>query len=272
DELYPDLLKIARRVLKQEFTPFYQASGAINQKNTRAYYTLLRAPRLLSSKQRQYGPRSSYIGNELFIALVDANETPFKSDLKQLGIDSLCTNRDLPLQLSIGIGKTDFTMPMGAPVESIRCLSGPTRPRPSNAYKDTAWQLINHLSLNYLSLINHGGTEGALAFRSLLALYGDNSDPGIRKQIEGVVSLQSKPIVRRIDNAGPIVFGRGLELVLTLDEAAFEGSGIYLMGAVLEQFFAQYVSLNSFTETVLKSSNQNEVTRWPARIGSRHLF
>ncbi|GAB4267884.1 MAG: type VI secretion system baseplate subunit TssF [Methylomicrobium sp.] len=257
---------------KQEFLPFYQSGGAINQKQSRAYYTLYRTPRLLSSKQRQYGPRSSYIGNEIFISLVDADEAPYRSELKQLGVDSLCTNRDLPLQMPVGIGKTDFTMPMGAPVDAIRCLSGPTRPRPSRAYKDTSWQLINHLSLNYLSLINHNETEGAIAFRSLLALYGENSDPAVRKQIEGVLSLHSKPIVRRIDNAGPIVFGRGLELELTLDEAAFEGSGVYLMGCVLEHFFAQYVSINSFTEAVLKTSDRGEVMRWPTRIGKRHLF
>jgi type VI secretion system protein ImpG len=153
-------------------------------------------------------------------------------------------------------GKTDFTIQTGAPVDSIRCLSGPTKPRPSNAYKDSAWQLVSHLSLNYLSLCNNNDKEGALAFRSLLALYGENSDAGFRKQIEGVLTMQSKPIVRRVNSRGPIVFGRGLELTVTVDESAFEGSGVFLFGSVLAQFFAHYVSLNSFTETVLKTTDE----------------
>ena len=256
---------------QQAFLPFYQASSDTSHKQRRAYYSVMRSPRAISSKQKLQGPRSSYVGNELYIAIVDSNEAPFKSDLRQLGLELLCTNRDLPLQLPIGMGKTDFTIQTGAPVEAIKCLSGPTKPRPSNAHKDTAWKLINHLSLNYLSIINNNEQDGATAFRSLLSLYGDNSDSSFRKQIEGVLSIQSKPIVRRINTAGPIVFGRGLEITLTVDEAAFEGSGVFLLGMVLEQFFAHYVSLNSFTETVLTTSDRGEIMRWPTRLGQRHL-
>ncbi|MGR9117608.1 MAG: type VI secretion system baseplate subunit TssF [Gammaproteobacteria bacterium] len=257
---------------KQEFLPFYQANADGSHKNQKAYYTLIRSPRVMSTKQKQKGPRSSYSGNEMYISLVDANEAPFKSELRQLGLSTLCTNRDLPLQLPIGVGTTDFTIQSGAPVQSIRCLSGPTRPRPSNAMKDTAWKLISHLSLNYLSIVDNNEKEGAMAFRSLLSLYGENSDAGFRKQIEGVLSLQSKSIVRRINTKGPIVFGRGLELSIHVDEAAFEGSGVFLLGTVLERFFSQYVSINSFTETVLKTSDRGEVMRWPARIGRRHII
>lgn len=256
---------------QQTFLPFYQASSDLSHKQQRAYYSVMRSPRVISSKQKLQGPRSSYVGNEVYIAIVDSHEAPFKSDLRQLGLELLCTNRDLPLHLPIGMGKTDFTIQTGAPVESIRCLSGPTKPRPSNAYKDTAWKLISHLSLNYLSIINNNDSEGATALRSLLSLYGDNSDSSFRKQIEGVLSIQSKPIVRRINTAGPIVFGRGLEITINVDEAAFEGSGVFLLGMVLEQFFAQYVSLNSFTETVLTTNDRGEIMRWPTRLGQRHL-
>lgn len=257
---------------KQPFLPFYQANETVSHKQQRAYYSLIRTPSVRSSKQKLHGPRSSYVSNELYIALVDANEAPFRSELRQLSISTLCTNRDLPLQLPIGIGKTDFTMQMGAPVEAILCLSGPTKPRPSSAYKDTTWNLINHLSLNYLSIVNNNDAEGAKAFRKLLSLYGDNSDASFRKQIEGILAIKTKPIVRRINTAGPIVFGRGLELSITVDESAFEGSGVFLLGMVLEQFFAHYVSINSFTETVLKTSERGEIMRWATRIGQRHLI
>jgi type VI secretion system protein ImpG len=59
---------------------------------------------------------------------------------------------------------------------------------------------------------------------------------------------------------------------VTLDESAFEGTGIFLLGVVLEQFFARYVSINSFTETVLKSTDRGEVMRWTPRIGQRHVL
>ena len=87
-----------------------------------------------------------------------------------------------------------------------------------------------------------------------------------------MLSINSKPIVRRINSAGPIVFGRGLEITLNLDESAFEGTGVFLLGMVLEQFFAQFVSINSFTETVLTSNDRGEIMRWPMRLGQRPLL
>ncbi|NOS87174.1 MAG: type VI secretion system baseplate subunit TssF [Methylococcaceae bacterium] len=256
---------------QQEFLPFYQASSDNSHQQRRAYYSVMRTPRVVSSKQKLQGPRSSYAGNETFIAIVDGNEAPFKSELRQLSIETFCTNRDLPLQLPIGMGDTDFDQNTGAPVKSTRCLSGPTKPRHSNAHKDIAWKLLSHLSLNYLSLVNNNEKDGADALRSLLALYGDANDASLRKQIDGVLSIQTQSIVRRINTQGPIVFGRGLEITLTIDELAFEGSGAFLLGMVLEHFFAQYVSLNSFTETVLKTTDRGEIMRWPTRIGQRHL-
>ena len=53
---------------------------------------------------------------------------------------------------------------------------------------------------------------------------------------------------------GPTSYGRGLEISLTLDDAAFEGMGIVPLASVLEQFFARYVSLNSFTQTRVRSA------------------
>jgi type VI secretion system protein ImpG len=66
---------------------------------------------------------------------------------------------------------------------------------------------------------------------------------------------------------GPITFCRGLQITVTLDDAAFEGSGAFVLGAVLAHFFVQYVSINSFTETVIKTIGRGEIMRWPARYG-----
>ena len=148
-----------------------------------------------------------------------------------------------------------MTLETGAPVESIRCLAGPTRPRASPVFTDGdfVWRLVSHLTLNYLSLVNNDERHAARRrIRDLLTLYGDAGDAPTRKQIEGVRSVASQTITRRIPTPGPITFGRGLEIAVTCDEAAFEGTGMFLLGAVLEQFFARYASLNSFTETVLQ--------------------
>jgi type VI secretion system protein ImpG len=256
----------------QPFLPFYAFDNRSHRDRPRAYFQTRRAPRVLSAKERDAGARSRYVGSEVFLALSDADHAPFRDDLKQLAVQLLCTNRDLPLQMPVGKGKTDFTLESGAPVESVRCVAGPSVPRPSWAEGDTTWRLISHLSLNYLSVVEGQEEKNAAALRELLLLYADENDRATHKQIEGVASVRSRPVIRRLPFQGPIAFGRGLEVSLAFDEAAFEGTGMFLLGAVLDRFFAKYVTMNSFTETVVGSTNRGEVMRWPVRIGRRHTL
>ncbi|MCA9757588.1 MAG: type VI secretion system baseplate subunit TssF [Candidatus Eisenbacteria bacterium] len=254
-----------------EFLPFYAHTDGNRYGEVQAYFSVNRAPRMLSSKQKRSGPRSSYIGSEVWVALVDGKEAPYRSELKQLSVRTLCTNRDLPLHMPLGQGTTDFSLDSGAPVKAIRVLSGPSKPRPARYGGELIWRFLSHLSLNYLSLANTPG-QGAASLRDLLALYVDLGEPHTRKQIDGVRSIESRSVTRRIPSMGPISFGRGLEIGLQLDESAFEGSGVFLLGAVLDRFFAKYVSINSFTETVVKTTDRGEIVRWPIRTGQRALL
>jgi type VI secretion system protein ImpG len=257
----------AGAVAEQRFEPFYHAHDLGAGSQAGAYYQVRREKRLQSSRQQERGPRTSYNGSETFISLVDAANAPFRGDLRQLGLRVLCTNRDLPLTMPVGVGPADFTLDVEAPVESVRCVSGPSRPLPSFAHGAVAWRLLSHLSLNYASLLDTDAKEGARAMRDLLGLYCPVDDAASQRMIEGVRSIGSRSVTRRLPCAGPIVFGRGLEVTLTLDETAFEGSGAFLLGAVLAYYFAQYVSINSFTETVVSTLTRGEIMRWPARVG-----
>jgi type VI secretion system protein ImpG len=78
--------------------------------------------------------------------------------------------------------------------------------------------------------------------------------------------------VRRLPGAGQTAIARGLEVAVTFDETAFQGIGIFTLGMVLAEFFAKYVSINSFTETVIKTTDRDEVMRWPMAIGRRHTL
>jgi len=259
---------------QQEFFPFYACNDLSHYSEHMAFFALRRERRVLSSRQKRRGPRSSYIGSETYLSLVDARQAPYSGDLKQLSVQTLCTNRDLPLQMSLGGGRTDFTLDISAPVDAVRCVVGPTRPRPSLAHAqgEVSWRLINHLSMNYLSLIDNDERQGAAALREVLSLYGNLAEAGVKKQVEGLKSVQAEKVTRRIPVPGPIAFGRGLEITLTLDESAFEGTGVFLLGAIMEQFFARYVSINSFTETCIRTVDRGEIMRWPVRTGQRHLL
>jgi type VI secretion system protein ImpG len=253
----------------QQFLPFYSAYSSDREHQESAYYTTRREPRLVTAAAQRRGARTSYIGTEVFLSLVDSSQAPFSGDLRQLSIQALCTNRDVVLQMPVGIGTTDLMLDVAAPLASIRVVAGPSRPYAPLADGAASWRAISHLSLNYLSLVQANSQEGAAALRDLLELYAAGTDVSARKQIEGIRSVAVDRIVRRLPGPGPLAFGRGVEIAVQIDELAFEGSSAFLFGSVLDRYFARHVSINSFTETVLRTDARREINRWVMERGAR---
>jgi type VI secretion system protein ImpG len=250
------------------FRPFYAAYAADVERHS-AFHMVRRELRLVTSAQRRRGWRSSYVGTEVFLSLVDGEQSPFAGDLRQLSIQALCTNRDLVLQMPMGIGSTDFTLDIAAPVAAIRVLGRPSPPYSPLAEGVNAWRAISHLSLNYLSMMDVTPAAGAAALRDVLELYAPAGDVVGKRQIEGLRSARVQPIVRRLPGGGVLSFGRGLEIVIEVDELAYEGASAFMFGAVLQQFLARYVSINSFVEVVLRSVSRGEIHRWMPEWGKR---
>ena len=100
---------------ERHFRPLY---ATIDQATLRGdgFYAVRREARLLSSTQKRIGARSSYVGTELFLSLGDTSAPPLDSNIKQLSVETLCTNRDLPLLMRIGNAKGDFTPKTSLPV------------------------------------------------------------------------------------------------------------------------------------------------------------
>lgn len=256
-----------------DFTPFYSIKDTERHSGEGSFYTVRREKRMESTRQKRNGPRTGYVGTETMLSLVDDRAAPFPVEMRQLQTRCLCSNRDLPVLMPVGIDQTDFNMEIGAPVRSVRCLVSPTKPRPSAAEGDVAWKLISHLSLNYLSITDcrDEDRQGADALRQLLRLYGEPTSASISRQIDGVRSVESASVVRRLPGGGQASVARGIEIRLLLDETAFEGIGCFPLAAVLSAFFGKYVSINSFTELTLETPQRGTVARFPISIGRRRL-
>ncbi len=249
------------------FRPFYSDTDLTAAgDNHSAYYTVKRRMRQRNEKERLRGVRTSYLGSEVYLTLVDRAQAPYPGSLDQLAVEALCSNRDLPMLLAAG-GENVFHLPDGGPVKSIRTPVTPTRPHATLAQGDAAWKLISHLSLNYLSIAGDGKEGGAGALRELLGIYAPLGNRVTEKQLEGVVSVTSRPIVRRMSDEVLSTAVRGLEITLAFDESFYEGTSVYVLGAVLERFFRKYTTINSFTETVLKTERRGEIARWRPAAG-----
>jgi type VI secretion system protein ImpG len=266
---------------ERELPALYAQRGRLEHAQTRlvgnAYgYAIERRPRVAS--QARLGtsartPRTPYAGSEVFLTL--AGPSPNGGDSQragpqQLGVEAMCTNRDLPLLLSLGRGDDDFSVQSGAPVAAVRCIAGPTPPRSAPLDGDTAWRLLSHLSLNYLSLCQETG--GGEAVREMLALYAQLGDPLLRRQVEGVRDVSAASVLRPLPGPGPRCFARGLEVSLHCEEQAFSGHGVFTLAAVMSAFFAKHAAINSFSETVLLTRERGEVFRWPTTAGLRHTL
>ncbi len=246
------------------FLPFYSATDLTSAGSVHpAFYTVRRRMRQRTERERLHGTRTSYLGSEVFLSLVDRSQAPYPAALTQLAVKGLVSNRDLPLLLSTA-GHNTFHLTEGGPVLSVSTPVSPTRPQPSLGHGDTAWRIISHLSLNYLS-IAESETEGggaSAALREMVGLYVPRGDRAMSQQLEGIVGVATRPIVRRMTDEVLSTAVRGLEIRLDLDESFFQGTGVYTLGAVLERFFRKYVAINSFTETVLRTQQRGEIIRW----------
>ncbi len=244
------------------FRPFYSADEyTAASGGSPAYFTQRRRMRQRTERERLRGARTNYLGSEMYLSLVDPREAPYPGALQQLAVRAMVTNRDLPLLLSAGAPDM-FHLPEGGPVASVRTPVTPTRPRPTLAQGEAAWKLIGHLSLNYLTLVDSDRGSGAEALRELVGLYAREGDRSIRRELEGIAAVRSRPIVRRMADEVLSTAVRGLEITIECDEDFFDGASPYLLVAVLERFLRHHVSINSFTETVLVTHQRGEVARW----------
>ncbi len=263
------------RVAQQDFLPLYAtyheaSSHALGEAH--GFYTVRREPRLMSQRQQQHGLRSSYIGEEVYISLVDPRHAPYREDIRQLSMSAWVSNRDLPTLLPHGGPEgaaPQWRLESPGPVLRVDALRGPTRPVTRRPVGDLGWSLVSHLTLNHLSLIGESPQRAAAALRTMLALYAPPEDVGWARQADGVRALEARTVVRRLPFKGPLSFGTGIEIVLELDEFAYQGTSAFLFASVLERFFARHAAINSFTQLSLRTPQRGEVMRWPPRVGLR---
>ncbi len=242
-------------------------------------YTVRRLPRRRTVEERRYGAPSHYVGTDLFISLGDNANLEDNHGVAELSVRALCSNRHLPEHLPIGEGQADFRFTEDESLVA-NCCAGPTQPRePIVSYLQSrtetahtgvvAWRLLNMLSLNHLGLVEHGAGKNAQALREILSMFADLSDSSIERRLRGVTAVHSRPVVRRVRQAEGIGAARGVEITVNLDDKAFEGSGPFLLGAVLDRFFSEYAAFNHFTQLVVRTSERGEIMRWTPRIGVR---
>lgn len=218
-----------------------------------AYYQERRRPALLGG------------GADHYLSLRDPPGTTAANE--SLSIQLLCTNRQLPAQLGIGdIRVATRQLPPGV---AVRNLSVPTAAVSPVLAGDLHWRLLSHLTMNYSSVLDLAALRRLLGLYDLRALVDRHAEHAHQRLVEAIVAVRAEPATRLLDGV-PI---RGLGITIEVEGDRLGGVGeAHLLGAVLNEFVAQYVSLNAFTALSLKVVPTGDVLSWPPRLGRRALL
>jgi type VI secretion system protein ImpG len=242
-------------------------------------YTTERRPRRPDTEEVRRGQtRSSYSGDDFYVSVAHPAGGRDAAPVTQLDIRALCTNRDLPILDD----RPTLTLETGDPVQQVRLLAPMRRPRPSlraslpsgatgeARMDDLTWRWIAQLSLNHVSLAVDD--RDAEPLRALVRLYADRGDPTLARHGEALVHIQSRPVIERLEIAGPRCFAHGTEITLEINESLLSGGSQLLLSALLAQLFARYAAVNSFVRTRTRLTQSQTEVAWPLKPGTRALI
>jgi type VI secretion system protein ImpG len=277
---------------KRAVEPLYSVAPDTDKSGHEWFYTLRRLPRRQSSSEIRRMQPSPYIGTESFITVSSGAQAAAllqsgDKKLAELSLKVMASNRsiaaDLPVGNKPGKGEIgDFRILEDVSLK-VECVSGPTAPRPpllsynerlgENGHSGAiAWRLINILALNHTGLVHDAAGEDGKSFRDILSVFAPLSENVADRQAQSVRAVSTRPVVRRLQQKSGTGVARGLEVTITLDDKAFEGTSAFLMGAVLDRFVAEYASINHFTQCVIATTDRGTIMKWPPRIGAKGIL
>ncbi|MEM9188093.1 MAG: type VI secretion system baseplate subunit TssF [Myxococcota bacterium] len=202
-------------------------------------------------------------GLDTYLSVMTPRDVSPEIDEETFSVELTCTNRLLPAELRVGdISVPTPRSPTIAKFSNLTKVTKPVRP-PLGA--ELHWRLIGHLSLNVRSL----GDPKVL--RSVLHLYNyyEAADQQLGRANElranSVRSVDMRTARRLLDNS-PV---RGIHSTVELEEANLAGPGdAILFGNVLDSFFADRVTINSFHQLTIQLHPSGASWTFPPRNGT----
>lgn len=241
---------------RRAYRPFFDFSHAAPDTSETSYYRV----------RRTLSPVDDAV--DTYLAVLTARDVRPDLEIDEtLSLELTCTNRGLPARLRVGdISAPTSGSPTTARFSNITPVTRPVRP-PFGS--ELHWRLLSHLAVQQRSLAD------PVALRALVELYNfqEHGDERVgranRLRVEGVLGVSSQP-TRRLVKGTPVL---GCRSTVELAEAAFAGRGdAFLFGAVLDHLFATGVTMNSFSELVVRLQPSQTEYSWPARSGRQSLI
>lgn len=237
----------------REYLPFYGARPSACDNTNNGNWLGHRRP-------SDFGDASSTGATDMFLSLVDLASNPLVCDDQTVLVDTLCSNGDLPVKHCL-VHPDLKLQSVGAspPVTEIQFLVKPSKTLRPKESDGLGWHLIAHLNQNALALTSAG--DSAQSLRQILHLYSIKGTNAHSRLIESITKVQTRQVTAPLSTEGRTALCRGVEIEVVLDATLLSGVNRYLFACVLDEFFALYCPLNSFTRTLVKLKEQEGFLR-----------
>jgi len=237
-----------RNASKQEtYQPFFAFEA--KDRSSGRFYQLKRADKQLGT------------GTDTFLRL-GAEDPDNWAELDTISIDIVCSNRDLPTQLRPGDISTPTSETPGG--FTFRSIGTPSAPVAAPLGDEVHWRLLAHMTLNLRRLSDRESLCTALTLYDFRARTDRQAKRRLDNLMIAIVESSCERGTELLD--GVPVNGSLMQVTIDDEKAGGEGE-TYLLGTILSEFLAQYVSLNSFSKLRIRCTSNNEVFTWPTRIG-----
>ena len=238
--------------------PFYSYRHSVTGQPPRAFW----------HARRVQSNRENLTGTDMLLSFLDLDFRVTQPPHQTVFAYVECTNRDFATQIPDG---ALLQIESAAPLARISCIGRPTPTVYPPIGGATLWSLISNLSLNYLSFSSE--KESLDALRQMLRLYSFSTQASSFQELQGIRSMSTKRVLRRIGADPWKGFCQGTEVSLRFDESYYVGSSAFLLGSVLQNFFALYCAVNSFAQLVIYSEQrEGEWKRWSPQAGLQALI
>ncbi|MSP25209.1 MAG: type VI secretion system baseplate subunit TssF [Myxococcales bacterium] len=194
----------------------------------------------------------------------DSNALP---EFDAVSVEATCTNRNYPAQLKVGdISVAMTTSPAVATFTNIIGVSAPIAPPVG---RELQWRVLSHMAMSFRSIAELETLRATIDIYNFHALYDRQVARAHQLRTQAIKKVEVKP-TDRLFRGAPI---RGVRAEIEMDENGFAGEGeMYLFASVLNELFASYVSLNSFTQLRVRATNSNAVYTWDPKSGNQTLL
>lgn len=206
-------------------------------------------------------------GTETYLSFLSASGGAALPPTETISVRLTCTNRRLARSLRVG----DISVPTVSSPEfaRFRNISNVTGSVPPPLEGNLHWRLISHLSLSYQSLARVEALRTILSLYNFQALQDRQAARENELKLDAIRSVTTVP-QDSVFRGAPV---RGLQTTIEMAETNFPGEGdMLLFASVLNEFLAQYASLNSFSRLVVKGLENGETYAWAPRLGRQSIL